>query len=275
MITGLSSDGKTAVGTFGDGVYGYRLFLWQQQKGIKIIAKTEFDTPSPIISGNGTKVFYQSDRLRSSRWSSECGSEKIEYTNRGTFPGSRINCTSFTGESWVGMCLVDPKYQGNDNEFVRTDTACLWRSLSQPFELGRPGSILATEATGCNDDGSLIIGNAFKGDRRKDEPFRWSRAKGYIFLDSPLLANVKATHMSNDGKFIFGTYDLSSGDEAVVVWIGESFAGTLLEIAHKRGLPKESGWHFNHVVGTSKDGHSIVGINYSEKGRLQSWLVDW
>jgi len=280
MITSLSFDGKTAVGV----TYGLEdqasIFYWEEGQSVRLVTSSGFDEWSPIVSGNGEWVFFQTSRYRSSRWSLKTGLKKIDYIERGTMRGSTISGASFTGESWVGRCFVDLKYpltgSGTGPRFdLRTDMATIWNNVGKPEELGRPDPAIATEAVGCNLDGSIIVGNAIFRNGDQYEPFMWTKSKGIQYLDKRLFKDVEARSVSSDGHMVFGINHFNAGDEEAVLWIDERFASTVLGEALKRGLPKDSGWNFNRVTGASKDGHSVIGMDYRVKDSLPCWLMDW
>ncbi len=276
--TGISDDGQVIVG-YAWQPKGYEIVVWENLKTPTVIAPTREDRPHPIISGDGTWVYFQKVDFGSDR-----NSVRLACWRKGhplEFPNIAANAISKDGKCQVGtggMAQVDHSPAAAGTGIRETDfhglIATRWEDRKPTQALGIPKSATASTATICNSDASLIGVSAMT--KSGDRPYLWSRSRGLRRLSVPKNAlSVNISCMSDDGHIIAGTQQTSSSTIALL-WIDQRPI-TLLDEARRMGLPKNIDWSPKTIEGISKDGRTLVGFNIPKRdGDAPScWLLTW
>ncbi len=281
--TGISDDGRIIVG-FAWRPKDYEVLVWRMGEKPNVIGITQGIDHAPMISGDGTCVFFTKEEYggkgdqyhyssRTARWRPGQGLELSD---------NYVMAISRDGKCQVGLVrhpeLVPPR-TGIGTGIRKIDNkgtvATRWEDGEPTVTLGIIEPAWATLASACSADGKIIGGWA--STEPGDRPLLWSQSKGIRFLPLPNGAkSVEVYHISGDGHFVFGEQQTGSG-EIPLIWIDERGPFTLIDEARRRGLPKSANWSPENIMGTSSDGRSLVGYsNSNHSGEEPScWLLNW
>lgn len=124
-------------------------------------------------------------------------------------------------------------------------TAFRWSGTGTFQSLGTLGSYPYSQATGANNDGSVVVGTASSAFDL--HAFRWTQAGGMQALGP---ANSEANAISRDGSTIVGETAVTSGAPQAFRW---TQAGGL------QALPPLPGTYYSYARGVSADGRDVVG----------------
>lgn len=125
-------------------------------------------------------------------------------------------------------------------------TAFRWSGAGTFQSLGTLGSYPYSQATGANNDGSIIVGTASSAFDL--HAFRWTQAGGMQALGP---ANSEANAISRDGSTIVGETAVTSGAPQAFRW---TQAGGVQALAGLNGSTSSDAW------AVSGDGSYIVGL---------------
>lgn len=170
---------------------------------------------------------------------------------------SCANAISADGSVAVGFC------ETVENQL--SAEACYWTVDGGLVRMGLPAGVDETQATGVNDDGSVITGvlslhhDPMHGIATELKAFRWTSGGGTVDIGSLNLANLSSTPVtvSGDGQIVAATKNTGvyeTGDRAAI-WTQFGGWGVLGLLA---------GYTSAIASQISRDGHTVVGtaINY-------------
>ncbi len=282
--TGVSDDGKVVVG-FAWRHEDYEVLVWRNGGKPTVIGITQGIDHAPIVSKDGTCVYFTKEvyggigddyhySSRTARWRE---GQALKLSD------NYVMAISRDGKLQVGLVRhpeLVPKRTGSGTGIRQIDNkgtvATRWEDGKAPLTLGIIEPAWATLASACSADGKVIGGWA--STEQGDRPFLWSQERSLRFLRVPDSAkSVEIYHISGDGHFVFGQQQAGSSP-IPLLWIDEVGPISIIDEARRRGLPKESLWLPEAVMGTSNDGRYLIGYSDSDKqsgDQPSCWLLNW
>lgn len=305
-VTGVSSDGRVAVGWSGLGVRTPG-FTWTQGGGrndFGLASELPSQTFANAISGDATTVVGASQTVAGGVTTAYRYRGPGTFQSLGNLPGLPFsNAASVSGD---GSVVVGR----SETEFGNTGEAFRWTESGGLQGLGytRPGHI-HSEATGVSRDGRTIVGTSMSAGGFTDA-FVWTESGGMRILPqlpgttNPLSyaygvnfdgsivvgasGNQRVATMWRTGQPVelgvvagffrsaaFAASDdgsvavgtmTSSSAGAAAVWTTDGGAELLSEYLARNRVSVPSNWQLIAGLGVSSDGTTIVGVAHSDLG---------
>lgn len=247
---GVSRNGAVIVGESGRAA-----FRWTEETGMVGLASLDpwGGSLARAVSGDGSVIVGYTSSVPVSggfRWTADDGMV-------GLGAGTDARDISDDGTIIVGW---------------RDNAAAIWFADGSSARLGDlPAVGMTSIANAISADGSVVVGQRSLPSPDLREAVRWTvsgevEGLGGTVTAEPILSY--AADVSGDGSIVVGT----SGNQAMI-WDrarGMRLLKDALEIEHGLDL---AGWSFQHALGISHDGNSIVGYGRRPDGQETAWIA--
>ncbi len=238
-ITGISSNGRTIVGTANNPWPG-RAAIWDLAGNISRLEADAARRFSMALdaSRDGSVVVgrvdpFDTPNMRGFRW-----------TGNGMTILGRLNLwedTQANAVSTNGLYVAGAEF----SNWTGVGRAVRWDASGVPVNLGTLGNAAFSTANGVSDDGQTVIGTCGRSSQNQNGPaFIWTASTGMRELPSPNSSSLayNATDVSADGRVVVGTVQSNGGiSYSAAIWRFPTPA-IRWRVAHSGRFDDSSNW---------------------------------
>jgi uncharacterized membrane protein len=248
-IQGLSADGATAVGTFGDASGNDHVFRWTQANGVQTLDRVIIIGTDAGISADGKTIVSTYYDLR------DHGRTNVLIWHPDTGEAKKI--IEMDGKlSYVSGVSADGSIiSGRAGEYSSEMPLFRWTSDGRMELLGAP-HMVGFKRSSMSSDGNVIVGSSGNASANQFSVFRWTRETGLQDLGGLGNWSVWATGLSQDGKTIVGSLQKTPSSPL-------TYASWTQEAGWKELDLHLPGTKFVYINAISNDGKIVAGCYHT------------